>query len=176
MTWVRGKHVLCFGRPDRMWVILGQSPLLSITQSDNRKQRTSYKQNKEEWGNGGPPLGSQYFAPDDDSQTNTIFSGKTKLRWGSAEGERGGLRPNESDLPAAWLHALSPPPGQHFLVPTPRQQKARTAEGKHCQHLDQYLLFAPTKKLHFQRAKTCNSYQFDHQVAPLALVKNMATR
>ena len=161
MTRVGGKHVLCFGRPDRMWVILGQSPLLSITQSDNRKQRTSYKQNKEEWGSDGPHFGSQYFAPtkDDDSQTNNVFTGKTKLRWGSAEGERGGLRPNESDLPAAWLHALSPPQGNTFWFPLQDSRKQEPQEASIAstlirdKYLLQYLLSAQTKNLHFQSSR-----------------------
>ena len=60
-------------------------------------------------------------------EPNIVFSGKTNLGLGSAESERGVLRPNERSLPAGWLHALSPPRATLFAPPTPRQQKAKTA-------------------------------------------------
>ena len=195
MTWVWGKHVLCFGR-QLPGSDVSDPPTTkpSPCQSPNRTTGNKGRANKTRRSGGAKgPIWSTLCSdkgqrfPDEQCLFRSVQC-RCRSGWVEAKWVR---------LASALITCTVTSPGQHFLAPTPRQQKAKTATTfvTRGEYFLQCHAFSPAQTCIFggllwskfaivghwggatcfgckfwpQSGTTCISQKFGHTLAPLAL-------
>ena len=181
--------VLVASCPDRMWVILRRQSPLPVNHPIGQQETKDELTKQEGVGERRAPFG-QHFGqrfPDEQCLFRSVQC-RCRSGWVEAKWVR---------LASALITCTVTSPGQHFLAPTPRQQKAKTATTfvTRGEYFLQCHAFSPAQTCIFggllwsklaivghrggatcfgckfwpQSGTTCISQKFGHTLAPLAL-------